>query len=104
MKHAKPKTPLLTKSGNAVLDDLLIGLNQIGKSVTARHYVDRLLACEGAKRFSNLAEVPPAVSPHTLRRIITDENIQASIQTHWPADSARIPEDTRPDPTRDPSE
>lgn len=36
--------------------------------------------------------------------VITDENIQASIQTHWPVDPARIPQDTREDPTRDPVE
>lgn len=35
--------------------------------------------------------------------VITDENIQASIQAHWPTEPAGIPEDTRPDPTREPT-
>ena len=33
--------------------------------------------------------------------VITDANIQASIQAHWPPDPAQIPQDTRPDATRE---
>jgi hypothetical protein len=33
--------------------------------------------------------------------VITDANIQASVQAHWKEDAARIPEDTRHDTTQD---
>lgn len=76
MKLSAAQLAEMKKSSLAALEPILSELEEIGNSVTARDYVERLLDCEGPKRIPNLAKVQPKISAHKLRRVITDKNWQ----------------------------
>ena len=67
------KAALLEKNEDAV-ENSLSGLSNIGKSVTARDYVERLLVCQGPKKVSKLAQIHPPINEATLHRVITRGN------------------------------
>ena len=74
MKLSAAQLAEMKRSSLAALEPILSELEEIGNSVTARDYVERLLDCEGPKRTPNLAKVLPKISEHKLRRVITDKS------------------------------